>query len=123
MGLDHLLQTRLVAHDHIIGQDYREGFIMQTAARAPDRMAEPERRMLADHRHAAIGDRAVAHGLQQVMLLLLLVRRLALEASGGVTLETIGAIARTGVERISVGSLTHHAVSLDLGLDIEPVAS
>ncbi len=44
----------------------------------------------------------------------------ALEASGGVTLETIGAIARTGVERISVGSLTHHAVSLDLGLDIGP---
>lgn len=45
----------------------------------------------------------------------------ALEASGGVTLDTIGAIAKTGVERISVGSLTHHAVSLDLGLDVEPV--
>ncbi|MFI4898256.1 MAG: carboxylating nicotinate-nucleotide diphosphorylase [Phycisphaerales bacterium JB059] len=44
-----------------------------------------------------------------------------LEASGGVTLDTIGTIATTGVERISVGSLTHHAVSLDLGLDIEPV--
>ena len=41
-----------------------------------------------------------------------------LEASGGVTLETIGAIASTGVDRISVGSLTHHAASLDLGLDI-----
>ena len=40
-----------------------------------------------------------------------------LEVSGGVTLETIGAIARTGVERISVGSLTHGARSLDLGLD------
>jgi nicotinate-nucleotide pyrophosphorylase (carboxylating) len=41
-----------------------------------------------------------------------------LEVSGGVTLDTIGPIARTGVERISVGSLTHGAVSLDLGLDI-----
>jgi nicotinate-nucleotide pyrophosphorylase (carboxylating) len=41
-----------------------------------------------------------------------------LEVSGGVTLETVGPIARTGVERISVGSLTHGAVSLDLGLDI-----
>ncbi|MCC6659444.1 MAG: carboxylating nicotinate-nucleotide diphosphorylase [Phycisphaerales bacterium] len=40
-----------------------------------------------------------------------------LEVSGGVTLENIGAIARTGVERISVGSLTHGARSLDLGLD------
>lgn len=40
-----------------------------------------------------------------------------LEASGGVNLETISDIARTGVDRISVGSLTHSAVNLDLGLD------
>jgi nicotinate-nucleotide pyrophosphorylase (carboxylating) len=40
-----------------------------------------------------------------------------LEASGGVNLDTIGAIAQTGVERISVGALTHSAVNLDLGLD------
>ncbi len=40
-----------------------------------------------------------------------------LEASGGVNLATIGEIARTGVDRVSVGSLTHGAVSLDLGLD------
>ena len=43
-----------------------------------------------------------------------------LEASGGVTLDTIAAIARTGVDRISVGALTHQAVSLDVGLDIQP---
>lgn len=41
-----------------------------------------------------------------------------LEASGGVTLETVTAIAETGVDRVSVGSLTHGAVSLDVGLDI-----
>jgi nicotinate-nucleotide pyrophosphorylase (carboxylating) len=40
-----------------------------------------------------------------------------LEASGGVTLENIGQIAGTGVERISVGALTHSAPALDLGLD------
>ena len=44
-----------------------------------------------------------------------------LEASGGVNLKTIGKIAATGVERISVGSLTHAASSLDIGLDWEPV--
>jgi len=44
---------------------------------------------------------------------------LELEASGGVQLETIGAIAATGVDRISSGSLTRHAVSLDFGLDAE----
>lgn len=41
-----------------------------------------------------------------------------LEASGGVTLDTIGAIAATGVDRISVGSITHSAPSLDFGLDM-----
>lgn len=45
--------------------------------------------------------------------------RLLLEASGGVRLETVRAIADTGVDRISVGALTHSAVCLDLGLDID----
>jgi nicotinate-nucleotide pyrophosphorylase (carboxylating) len=40
-----------------------------------------------------------------------------LEASGGVTLETVAEIARSGVERISVGALTHSAAALDLALD------
>lgn len=40
-----------------------------------------------------------------------------LEASGGVNLETVRAIAETGVERISVGSLTHSSPALDLGFD------
>ncbi|MFG0284956.1 MAG: carboxylating nicotinate-nucleotide diphosphorylase [Phycisphaerales bacterium JB039] len=40
-----------------------------------------------------------------------------LEASGGVTLESIRAIAEAGVERIAIGALTHSAVSLDIGLD------
>ena len=44
--------------------------------------------------------------------------KLALEASGGVTLETIADIAATGVDRISVGALTHSAPALDIGLDV-----
>jgi nicotinate-nucleotide pyrophosphorylase (carboxylating) len=44
--------------------------------------------------------------------------RVALEASGGVTLETVGAIAETGVNFISSGALTHSAPNLDLGLDV-----
>lgn len=42
-----------------------------------------------------------------------------LEASGGVTLNTIAAIAATGVDRISVGALTHSAPNLDVALDWE----
>lgn len=40
-----------------------------------------------------------------------------LEASGGIRLETLPAIAASGVERVSAGALTHAAVSLDIGLD------
>lgn len=45
--------------------------------------------------------------------------RAVVEASGGVSLETVRAIAETGVDVISVGALTHSAPALDLGLDIE----
>lgn len=43
--------------------------------------------------------------------------RAVLEASGGVSLDTVRAIAETGVDVISVGALTHSAPSLDIGLD------
>ena len=45
-------------------------------------------------------------------------RRARLEASGGVTLDTIRAIAETGVDEISVGALTHSARSLDVSLEL-----
>lgn len=44
--------------------------------------------------------------------------RTIVEASGGVSLDTVGAIAATGVDVISVGALTHSARALDLGLDV-----
>ena len=43
--------------------------------------------------------------------------RIVLEASGGVNLDTVAAIAETGVDVISVGALTHSAKVLDIGLD------
>lgn len=46
-------------------------------------------------------------------------RRAALEASGGVTLDNVRAIADTGVDLISVGALTHSAPALNLALDFE----
>ncbi len=44
--------------------------------------------------------------------------RALVEASGGVNLDTVAAIAATGVDLISVGALTHSVRSLDLGLDV-----
>ena len=47
--------------------------------------------------------------------------RAELEASGGITLETVRAVAETGVDYISVGALTHSAPALDVSLLIEPL--
>jgi nicotinate-nucleotide pyrophosphorylase (carboxylating) len=43
----------------------------------------------------------------------------ALEASGGITLQNVRAVAETGVDRISVGALTHSAPILDISLDVK----
>jgi len=43
-----------------------------------------------------------------------------IEASGGVTLETVHQIAMTGVDHISVGALTHSYAALDISLEMEP---
>ncbi len=64
-----------------------------------DNMSPPQMR-----RAAALRDR-LAPGLE-------------LEASGGVSLESLPSIARTGVDRISAGTLTHGATWLDVALDI-----
>ena len=47
--------------------------------------------------------------------------RAELEASGGVTLETVRAVAETGVDFISVGALTHSAPALDVSLLLDPL--
>ncbi len=45
--------------------------------------------------------------------------KIQLEASGGITLDNVRAVAQTGVDRISVGALTHSAPALDIALDYE----
>jgi nicotinate-nucleotide pyrophosphorylase (carboxylating) len=60
----------------------------------------------------AVEERVAARGARH--------RRPVLEVSGGVTLETIGSYAATGIDLISVGVITNSAPVLDIGLDIEP---
>jgi nicotinate-nucleotide pyrophosphorylase (carboxylating) len=45
--------------------------------------------------------------------------RVPLEASGGITLESVRAVAETGVDYISVGALTHSVLALDISLEVE----
>ena len=45
--------------------------------------------------------------------------RAVVEASGGINLETVRDVAETGVDLISIGSLTHSTSALDISLDLE----
>ncbi|WIE64021.1 carboxylating nicotinate-nucleotide diphosphorylase [Curtobacterium sp. MCLR17_036] len=78
-------------------------------------------------------ERVVAAGVDTIMLdnftpdelvagVGIVAGRALVEASGGVSLDTVAAIAATGVDVVSVGALTHSARALDLGLDIEVAA-
>jgi nicotinate-nucleotide pyrophosphorylase (carboxylating) len=49
--------------------------------------------------------------------------RIAIEASGGITLANVRAFAEAGVDRISVGALTHSAPAADISLEVEPEKS
>ncbi|MDY7009234.1 MAG: carboxylating nicotinate-nucleotide diphosphorylase [Planctomycetota bacterium] len=49
--------------------------------------------------------------------------RIELEASGGITEENIRAVAGTGIERISIGALTHSARAVDIALEIDNISS
>ena len=50
----------------------------------------------------------------------MLAGRVKIEASGGITLDNVKAVAETGVDIISVGALTHSPKALDISLEIEP---
>jgi len=61
-------------------------------------------------------------GLEQMAEVVQLVNgKAGTEASGGITLETVRAVAATGVDSISVGALTHSAKALDISLDLMSV--
>jgi nicotinate-nucleotide pyrophosphorylase (carboxylating) len=47
--------------------------------------------------------------------------RAVLEASGGITLDMLREVASTGVDRISLGALTHSAPAVPLSLALEPI--
>lgn len=112
------------------------------ARRPPDELVRelraalgPDTRITAEARDEAEALAAVAGGADVVLLDNLPTARMAalcprlraaargrsleIEASGGVTLETVSAIAACGVDRVSVGALTHSAQALDFSLYLE----
>lgn len=126
----------LVKDNHLAGVPLRElaGFIGAIVARsraeAPERFIEVEVDTLEQFRevlkvegvHVILLDNLDCPKMQHAVELRNEAGRkgkVDLEASGGVTLETVRPIALTGVERIAVGSVTHSSAALDIGMDVE----
>lgn len=82
-----------------------------------DRLAQIEPALDAGATHLLLDNMDPATLRQAVALV---AGRAPTEASGGVTLDTIGAIAATGVDFVSVGRLTQSAPAADIGLDFTP---
>ena len=138
-GMNHrigLFDGLLVKDNHLANIPLREltGFLSQTISRSKaesatrfievevDTLEQLREVLKVDGMQAILLDNMDCPAMEQAVAL----RNAAgkkgtvdLEASGGVTLETVRQIALTGIERISVGALTHSAIALDVGLDVE----
>jgi nicotinate-nucleotide pyrophosphorylase (carboxylating) len=117
----------LIKENHIATAGGIAAAVAAARAHAPGLEIEVEVRGVAEI------DEALAAGAERLLLdnmsvdeLRSAVSRVAgraeLEASGGVTLETLRAVAATGVDFVSMGSLTHSAAALDLSLSLELLA-
>jgi len=83
-----------------------------------DRLDQIEPAIAAGANHLLLDNMTLATLREAVALV---AGRAAIEASGGVRLDTIGAIAATGVDYVSVGRLTQSAPAADIGLDFTPM--
>ena len=122
-----LLSAVLIKDNHIVAAGGIEQAVERARKRAPHTSRievevqdlEELERALGARADVILLDNFALEGLREA------VRRTAgraiLEASGGVTLDSVGAIAETGVNVISVGALTHSAPAADIALDLELV--
>ena len=105
MGLKQVVQTALHRASHTIKVEVEVETLDQVQqaldAGAHIIMLDNMSVELMTQAMAGIGDRAVV------------------EASGGITYDTVRAVAETGVDLISIGGLTHSVTALDISLDLE----
>ena len=121
-----LFDAILIKENHIAAA----GGIAQAVARARAGAPQLAQQLEVEVRNADQIEQALAAGAPRLLLdnmddeqlraaVAQVAGRAQLEASGGVTLQTLGARARTGVQWISVGALTHSAPALDLSMTLE----
>ena len=101
------------AIERVLGADVPIVVECDTLAQVEEAMNRPIQRLLLDNMSIDVLQKAVS----------LVSGKLPLEASGGVSLETVRPIAETGVDYISIGAITHSAVMVDIGMDTAGVMS
>jgi nicotinate-nucleotide pyrophosphorylase (carboxylating) len=121
-----LYDAILIKENHIAAAGGIEQAITRARARAPDLAAtlqvEVRSREAIEQALAAGAPRLLLDNMDDAQLRAAVAQvggRAQLEASGGVTLQTLRARAETGIEWISMGALTHSAPALDLSLILE----
>lgn len=125
-----LYDAILIKENHIVMAGGIADAIAACRGQAPDLMVEVEAETLAEVRAgiAAGADRVLLDNMYTGTLQAAVEDRdrngpeVELEASGGITLENVRAVAETGVDFISIGLLTHSAPQLDVSLLLDPVS-
>jgi len=131
-GLNHrvgLFDAILIKENHIAMCGGVEEAVRAGRAASPDMLIEVEAEDLEEVKSAidAGADRILLDNMEPSQITEAVGLRehseskVQLEASGGINLENVAAVAATGVDFISIGALTHSAPSLDLSLLIDPV--
>jgi len=132
-GLNHrvgLFDAVLIKENHIAMAGGVEAAVVASRRASPDIQIEVEAEDLNEVRAAfrAGADRVLLDNMDEATMTEAVAIRdreangIELEASGGVNLGNVAAIARTGVDFISIGALTHSAPSLDVSLLLNPLS-
>jgi nicotinate-nucleotide pyrophosphorylase (carboxylating) len=121
-----LFDAILIKENHIAAAGGIDAAVAAARAHAPDVPLEVEvrdSREIAEALNAGV-ERLLADNMSIDELSAAVAQvagRASVEASGGVTLETLRAVAGTGVQFISIGALTHSAPALDLSMMLRPL--
>jgi nicotinate-nucleotide pyrophosphorylase (carboxylating) len=121
-----LFDAILIKENHIAAAGGISAAVVAARAHAPDVPLEVEvrdSREIAEALNAGV-ERLLADNMSIDELSAAVAQvagRASVEASGGVTLETLRAVAGTGVQFISIGALTHSAPALDLSMMLRPL--
>ncbi len=108
-GVTAAIERALAASGHMVTIEVE----VDTLAQLEEALAHPIDAVLLDNMSPEMLRKAVAMVRERGQ------GRVVAEASGGVNLETVRAVAETGVDLISAGALTHSSAALDFGLDFE----